>query len=305
MVTVTSGKNWKGEDCSFYMNILLEREFKKVKEVVSKKDFDYICIVAGLPGMGKSNFAMNGCKYFDPNFGINNICMTAQEFIEKTLTLPKKSAIMLDESFASMNSKVNSSRNFLRILNHLQLIRQRNLYVFLCLPNFFDLGKSIAIYRSMHLFVCYGEQFGHRGDFAAFGRDAKRNLYIKGLKFLNYHAQKPNFRGKFYQQKAVSEEEYDRKKYNHLMEVDKQIAKSEKQTKTTRSRDKIAYAFISKRISEGLNQTQAINELCNIANVDYGTAFRSYKTGMSLLTGETRVNDEKQALTLLFPLQNP
>ena len=223
MTTVKSGLNHKGEPCEFYMNILLNKDMIEVRKVVKEKDFDYVAIIAGLPGMGKSNFAINLAKFCDENFNIKNIAMTADEFIELTTTLPKGSAVILDESFASMNSRISTSKDFLRIINHLQLIRQRNLFVFLCLPNFFDLGKPISIYRSMNLFIVYGSKFGDRGDFAAYNRNKKRNLYVKGIKYMNYMVETPNYRGKFYRQKAIDDKEYEKKKFEHLRENDRQL----------------------------------------------------------------------------------
>ena len=220
---VTSGENWKGEPCEFYMNIKLHEELQNVKKVVNNKDFDYVSLVCGLPGQGKSTLAQSMAKFLDPNFTLDNIAMTADEFIEKTTNLPKHSAVILDESFAGLNSRVATSKEFLKILNHIQLIRQRNLFIFLCLPNFFDLGKPIAIFRSHHLFVVYGSVFGERGEFAAYGRNNKRQLYVKGIKYINYHAHGPNFRGKFYQQKAIDEKEYDKKKYAHLQAENKKL----------------------------------------------------------------------------------
>ena len=239
MVLVKSGKDWKGEDCEFYMNTLLLREMTEVKKVVTTSDFDYVALVCGLPGMGKSNLAQSVAKFLDPNFNINNIAMTAEEFIQKTNECPKNSAIILDESFASMNSRVSASSDFLRIINHLQLIRQKNLFILLCLPNFFDLGKAISIYRSMHLFVVYGESFGKRGEFAAFGRNKKKNLYVKGLKFMNYHAEPPNFRGKFYKQKAISEEDYNKLKEDHLKSQDERYASVSNHKKWQQARKKV------------------------------------------------------------------
>lgn len=230
MVMVESGLDWKGEPCEFYMNVLLHKELTEVKRVVTTSDFDYVSLFCGLPGMGKSNLAQSVAKFLDPNFTVDNICMTAEDFVAKTTTCPKHSAIILDESFASLNSRVATSKDFLKILNHLQIIRQRNLFVLLCLPNFFDLGKAISIYRSMHLFVVYGAEFGKRGEFAAFGRDKKRNLYIKGLKFMNYQCVSPNFRGKFYKQKAIDDDLYDNKKLEHLREQNKALS-TEKITK--------------------------------------------------------------------------
>ncbi len=223
MVVKQSGKNWKGEVCYVTLDGYLHRTLSEVKEVVSKKDFDYVAIVSGDPGMGKSNFAITCCKYLDPNFNIDSIAMTADEFIQKSTDLPPRSAIMLDESFASLNSKVGRSSDFLRILNHLQIIRQKNHYIFLCLPNFFDLQKSISIYRSRHLFVVYGGDFGTRGRFVAFGKDEKRLLYIKGLKFMDYNCVPSNYYGTFGKQKSIDHKEYESKKLKHLLEQNKKI----------------------------------------------------------------------------------
>ncbi len=224
MVVKQSGKNWKGEVCYVTLDGYLYETLSNVKEVVSKKDFDYVAIVSGDPGMGKSNFAITCCKYLDPNFNIDSIAMTADEFIQKSTDFPPGSAIMLDESFASLNSKVGRSADFLRILNHLQIIRQKNHYIFLCLPNFFDLQKSISIYRSRHLFVVYGGDFGTRGRFVAFGKDEKRLLYIKGLKFMDYNCVPSNYYGTFGKQKAIDNKDYEAKKLKHLLEQNKQIA---------------------------------------------------------------------------------
>ena len=235
-VTVISGKNWKGGDCQFYMDQNLYKNWTNIKEVVSEKDFDYIALVCGLPGVGKSNFAISGCKFFCPWFDETYIASSADEFIEITNRCPRRSAVMLDESFASMNSKVGMTSEFLKIVNHLQIIRQRNLYVFLCLPNFFDLQKGIAIYRSSHLFVAYGEEFGKRGRIAAFDREKKKMLYILGSKFMNYHAVRPNFRAKFFKQTAIDEKVYDELKLKHLRN---QVTGKEEKTKKGIQRNKL------------------------------------------------------------------
>lgn len=218
MVVTECGKNWEGEPCKFYIEGTLLENLRPVKKVVIEKDFDHVNIIAGLPGMGKSNFAISLAKFYDNDFSIKNICFTADEFVHLTNTLPKRSAIILDESFDSMNSRVGTSKDFLKIMNHLQLIRQRNLFIILNLPNYFDLHKSIAIYRSSFLFVVYGKEFGDRGRFAAFGRDEKKRLYIDGKKYMNYHCVQPNFRGKFFKQTAIDFEAYEEMKLKHLRE---------------------------------------------------------------------------------------
>jgi hypothetical protein len=234
-MVVICGSNWKGEKCVYFLNNYLRRTLDDIKKVVSKKDFDYVALVCGMPGLGKSNFSINCCKYLDNNFTIDNICFTADDFIEKSTNMNKGSAIMLDESFASLNSRISNTTEFLRILNHIQIIRQKNLYIFLCLPNFFDLQKSIAIYRSRHLFVVYAEKFGDRGRFVAFGFDEKKDLYIKGLKFMNYNCVSANYSGTFCKQKAINEVDYINRKHLHLQQMDLKLGRSK--TKIHNQRD--------------------------------------------------------------------
>lgn len=223
MVMVTSGVTPTGEPCEFYLDENLQRNIDEVKKVVGTgttkgKDWDYVSIIAGTPGTGKSNFAMNLARYCCEWFDLSYVAFTAKQFIDLTTNCKKNSSVVLDESFASMNIRAGVSKDFVRVVNHLQLVRQRNLYIFLCLPNFFDLQKSIAIYRTHHLFVCYSPNFGDRGSFAAFSRDAKKLLYIKGRQFMNYHAEKPNFRGRFVKAKCVDHEAYERLKFENLKE---------------------------------------------------------------------------------------
>ena len=216
MVLIKSGLNHKGEVCEFFMEENLVKNAEPVKKVVQTKDFDFVTIIAGIPGAGKTNFSITLAKFFDPDFNIDKICFTADDFISVTNQCPKHSAVILDESFASLNTKVGMSTDFLRIINHLQLLRQKNLFIILNLPNFFDLHKGISLYRSSWLFVVYSESFGLRGTFSAYDRDSKRILFVKGSKYMDYNCVRPNFRGRFTRQKAIDDEEYEKRKREHL-----------------------------------------------------------------------------------------
>jgi len=241
MVIVASGVTPEGKPCEFYLDANLKVAWDEVKKVVGTKsekglDWDYVALVCGLPGTGKSNFSQNGARYCCPWFDESYICFSAEDFIELTNKCKRNSAIILDESFASLNTKVSKSGEFLSIINHLQLIRQKNLYIFLCLPNYFDLAKGVAIYRSHHLFTVYSPEFGKRGSFGAWGREEKKMLYILGQKFMNYHAEPVNFRGRFVKSKCVDEKKYLAKKRAHLL---KQEEIPMTTVKSAISRDKV------------------------------------------------------------------
>jgi len=211
------------KECRVYYNVLLLKNLKLIKPVVLKKDFDYVCVVTGKVGLGKSVFAQQIAKFFDEDFTLDKVCFSADEFIKVTTECPKGSAVILDESFESLNTKVGMSPDFLKIINHLSIIRQRNLFLILVLPDFFDLNKTVALNRSHHLFYVYGEKFGDRGDFEVFSSDNKRMLYIKGGKFRDYRAWKPNFRGHFSNSRVLDRIEYENKKKKHLQEQLKQL----------------------------------------------------------------------------------
>jgi len=209
----------------------LRKEMDGIKEKVMKYNWDYVSVVAGLPGSGKSTLARSLAFFCDQGFNIDNIVFTAQDFINVTTSCPEYSAIVYDECFEGMNTKATLSPEFQKIINHLQLIRKRHLFIFLCLPNFFDLSKGIAVFRTSHLFLTYASNDGKRGSVLAFSRGNKRRLYVEGRQYMNYNAVQANIRASFTRNNWIlDEEEYEKKKDKVLLkyaeELDKKTAKA-------------------------------------------------------------------------------
>jgi len=206
-----------GPNRQWYIAGYLSKTLKRAVMRVVKKKWDYVAVVSGIPGAGKSTLARTMAKFVCPWFDESYIAFDYDDFVKLCDNAPEHSAIVLDESFESMNTKVSTSPQFQKIIQHLQLIRQRHLFVFLCLPNFFDLSKGIAVFRTSHLFFVYDDEDGNRGRFCAFDRTAKRKLYIKGNRFLDYYAWSPNFKDRFIENKNICNIElYDRRKLEHL-----------------------------------------------------------------------------------------
>ena len=194
----------------------------------NKRNWDYVAIVAGIPGAGKSTFAMQGARYLDPNFDESKIAFNAEQFIKITNDAEPYSAVVLDESFHDLNSRSKMSYAFMEVVGHLQLLRQKRLYIFLCLPNFFDLSQDIAIFRASHLFYVYEYDNGMRGRFRFYDRNSKTRLYVMGKKFMNYDCVRGIFFGNFYDDEVVDEEKYLKMKEEHLKSQEKRekISKS-------------------------------------------------------------------------------
>src|SRR3990167_2523310 len=206
----------QGYEKQLYIADAIADNLKRTKVAVLTKGWDYVCIISGLPGVGKSTFAQALAKYLDPSFESWQICFTGSEFRNKTINGTKGQAFVPDESFADINTPLSKGPEFIATVNHLQLIRQKNLFLILILPDFFSLSKNVAIFRASHLFVPYSEDYNH-GDVAIFDRETKRELYIKGKQFCNYQAALPNFRTDFQVSWFVDKEDYDKRKKEHLL----------------------------------------------------------------------------------------
>jgi len=225
-----------GVEC--YLDENLKKNLDEIKDSVLNKGWDYVCVIAGIPGAGKTTFAQQVATYLDPTFDVDRICFTGKDYINKTEEGKLGQAFQLDESFADLNTMMSRNPDFIAIIDHLQTIRKRGEFHILILPDFFTLARGVAVFRTSHLFVVYADRF-ERGRFAAFGRDNKRKLYNKGKPFSDYHAEEPNFRGRFVSKKIIDWEEYERRKDKHLREKANRVEVCKSAIKWTEQRNKL------------------------------------------------------------------
>lgn len=135
------------------------------------------------------------------------------------------------------------------IVEKMAEIRQKNLFVFIVMPTFFDLDRTIALWRTRGLIHVYtkGESW-ERGYFVFYNRDLKTKLYIEGKKTYQYKGSKFNYRGRFLNYYPLDEDEYRLKKYQSLIEKvhdepgEKKLSQAElfrlQMEKMNKSRDK-------------------------------------------------------------------
>ena len=195
---------------------LLRKELDKIKRRVLTKDRDYVCVIDGEEGVGKSVTAMHLASYFDPNFCIDNICFTADDFIKiiRDPNTRKGTAIVMDEAFASANNRASLSEVNRAMIAVATEMRQKNLFVIMVIPSFFDLDRYFALWRCRSLFHLYFTPEEDR-RFIIFPKDQKKLLYLNGKKQYNYskpHSPFPPFNCLPYY--VVDEVEYRKKKAN-------------------------------------------------------------------------------------------
>jgi adenylylsulfate kinase-like enzyme len=165
---------------------VIKPELAKIKNAVTKKDRDFVLVVDGEEGSGKSVLSMQLAKELDPNFTLDNICFNADQFLQRLKSAPKFSCIVLDEAFSSANSRSALTEVNRSLIGVATEMRQQNLFVIIVIPSFFDLDRYFALWRCRALFHVYFKEDGARGSYVIFPKTQKKYLYLTGKKYYDY-----------------------------------------------------------------------------------------------------------------------
>ncbi len=210
-----------------------------------RKDFDMVFIVDGAEGSGKSIFAMQMAYYLDRTFSLDNIAFTPDQFKKKIINAKKYQAIVFDEAFSGLYSRNAMSYVNISLVSMLAEIRQKNLFIFIVLPTFFDLDRYVAIWRARALFHVYLKDGFTRGQFLFFNSNRKKNLYMKGYKVYGYGFEKANFYGKFGGYCVVDDAEYRKLKLKNL----RTYAKNSNEVNWIKQRNILVKLCLDKKIA--------------------------------------------------------
>lgn len=208
-------KKLKTREVDFFIDNVMRNNLDEVRYRVLEKDFDFVTIVDGREGSGKSVLAQQIASYLDPNFNLDNIVFTSEDFIKKIKDprTKKGSCIILDEAFNAINSRSSMSEVNRSMGAIATEMRQKNLFILIVLPSYFDLDKQFAIHRASSLIHVYLKDNVERGQYLIFPRSKKLYLYLNGKKTYNYSKPKSPFPPcKFSNHYTVDEEEYRKKK---------------------------------------------------------------------------------------------
>ena len=169
-----------------FVDAVFANELDTVKDMVINHDMDFIFCTDGSEGSGKSTAAMSFCKYLDPTFNIDRVCFTLDEFLEQVKTVPRYSAVLLDEAYASAGARASLTEINKALIAVTAEMRQRNLFCCLCIPSFFDLDRYFALWRCRALVHVYINRHKRRGNYVIFPTHEKKLLYLFGKKLYKY-----------------------------------------------------------------------------------------------------------------------
>ncbi|KKN48604.1 hypothetical protein LCGC14_0651030 [marine sediment metagenome] len=212
---VTVGKH------KYYLDGYLKSNLNNIRKIV-KQDWDFVFLIDGMEGGGKSTFTIQLALYLDPTLNMSRIVFDAVEFEKEILKAEKYQAIIYDEAITGLYSREAMQYINTSLTKLLAQIRQKNLFIFVLMPTFFDMDKYVAMWRSRGLFHIYTKNF-QRGYFVFYDHETKKDLYAVAKKYYNYHMRKPTFKGRFTSFNPF-DKEYRAKKLKAIMDrADMQI----------------------------------------------------------------------------------
>lgn len=201
----------------FYIDKNLKENLDIIKKA-STLDWDFIFIVDGIEGSGKSVYTQQVAYYLDPTLDISRICFNGEEFIEACINAKKYQSIIYDEAITGANIRQAMNDVNVDVMKMMGMIRQKNLYIFIVIPSFFDLDRYIALWRSRAVFHVYAKSYQDRGHFYCY-KNRKNYMWIKYRKYFYYNPKLKDFNGTFQNVYCVDEQTYRDKKATTLSNI--------------------------------------------------------------------------------------
>lgn len=215
--------NREGQTLHYWMDKKLIRYLNGIKQKINQKDKDYVLVLDGYEGSGKSTFAQQVGKYVDWTLDLPRICMTADEFKQAIIDAKKGECVIYDEAVTGMGSGESITRIGRLLKSMMMQMRQKNLFVIVIIPSVFELGKYVVLSRARAFFHLYEK--GESRRWVGYNKKDLKKLYLKGKKTYAYRV-RSFFIGTFGGKWVVKEQEYRDKKEKALFALEKDIKPS-------------------------------------------------------------------------------
>lgn len=158
----------------------------------TSEEWDFIALIDGVEGSGKSGLAMTCAYYLDRSFNHDRIVFTPEQAIEAIDKAQPGQAIVWDEFVLGGLSDDAMKSTQTTLVKKFTTIRKKRLYIFLVIPYIFMLRKYFVMGRARFLMHTYTPDGIKRGNVKIYNYERKNNLYMRGKKFHEYNI-RPNY----------------------------------------------------------------------------------------------------------------
>lgn len=250
------------------MEKVLKENLDAAKKII-RKDWDYVFVIDGEVGSGKSVLAQQ-CAYYvsDGDFVPEEICYTPQEFREQILKSQKYNAIVFDEAYRGLSARAAMSATNKVIVSMLNEIRQKNLFIFVVLPSIWDVDKFISMHRCKGLFHVYTSPTKERGFFKFYNKTQLTWLIGNAQKMRYKYPKSHKFMGRFTKFYPLGEKEYKDKKEKSLQDYSSKQSKEQENKVSSYKRDYLKP--VVQRLKDKF-PTMKQTEICELLGVDRKT----------------------------------
>lgn len=210
----------------------LREDLENIRKEIVERDKDFVMVVSGQEGIGKSCCALNICKQFDPDFSVKDIVFTTKEFIQRVKESRPGKAILIDEGgiqFFSRDSMTTRVKNSVKLLTG---CRKYNLLIVVCVPSFFILDKYIRDHRVGCLVNVY-----ERGRFVVFGKEQVEQI-TKDNQGKQYYPD-PYYSGTYTKLWGKLWKDYVEKKEAEMIKLDQEPEKKKEKARKMTKREEI------------------------------------------------------------------
>lgn len=149
----------------------------KIWDDINNKDTDHLTVVAGDEGTGKSTLCARACSIVSfKQFYMRHICYNLLDLVRAVKQSTKGDSIQIDEGALVLFMADANTQEGRYTQKMLTVIREKNLHLAICIPNFFQILKTPREYRVATLL-----QIKKRGNYVGFNKRAIPYICKKGI----------------------------------------------------------------------------------------------------------------------------
>ena len=141
-----------------------------------KRHWDMVIVVDGMEGAGKSTLALHMKALYDGRYNLDHVLFDSKDLLDKMESAPSGSCIILDEAITSLYKRESLKEFQTRLVQAFSIIRARELFFILVLPNYWDLDSSLRT-RARYRFYVHAKRLS-RGFVKVYLQ--KRNEWVAG-----------------------------------------------------------------------------------------------------------------------------
>ena len=116
-----------------------------------QNDYDHVTLICGLEGLGKSTIAIKMCAIISPSLHTSQVCFNPDKFIQAMIDAQKGESVIIDEGALFLFSRESVSKGNRDIVKLLSIVRQKNIHLAICIPDFWSVDNYVRRHRASTL----------------------------------------------------------------------------------------------------------------------------------------------------------